>query len=42
MVLFYPAQMSGGTLLHLLAIHIAVLLFFSYFSVVVVYIYIDL
>lgn len=30
MTLFYPAQMSGGARIHLLAIHIAVLLIYIY------------
>lgn len=31
MTLFYPAQMSAGTFIHLLAVHIAVLLFILLF-----------
>lgn len=44
MTLFYPAQMSAGTFIHLLAVHIAVLLFillFFFFSALV-YLCLDL
>lgn len=41
MMLFYPAQMSGGTFIHLLAVHIAVLIFIFFF-LSVVYLCLDL